>query len=313
MLKVFYGTNTFTKNLELAKLKEQFEQENGSMSVRSFEAENIVPADFLQELQATGLFASNELFIVKRAEDNLGLIVQVLEATQKNPLTKDLTLVIEVLDKRTTLYKDIQKLEGFIEFNEPSGSELNSWLQQVTRKLNLNLSTNLQAEIILRCEQNQQTIWFCLGQLSLLSKSEITIQDLDSFQAKLNSENAFNLLSFSLRRNYSGAAKTISELNLFRSDPYQIIGLLCSQVNSLVSVYFGQKSGKDSRTIASELALHPFAVSENARLLNSLKLSKNQLENLFDEVRWLDQSLKTVNKTEPWEMLDATLLKVSML
>lgn len=313
MLKILYGTNSFAKSLELTKLKSEFIKANGSMSVRLFDAENLNPIEFLQELQATGLFAVNELLILKNAEKNIELISQIIENSKKNPLTKDLILTIDALDKRTSLYKDIQKLKSFQLFEQLSESVLKSWMTTTSKLLNLNLSSSLSSEIILRSEQDQQAIWLCLNQLALLPKNEITIQDLDSFQAKLNSENAFNLLSSALKKNYQNTAKTIAELNLFRTDPYQIIGLLCSQINSLISVYFGQKAGKDSRTIASNLGLHPFAVSENIRLLSSLKLNKAQLKNLFDEVHWLDQSLKTVNKTEPWEMLDATLLKISKI
>ncbi len=315
MLKILYGPNSFTKNLELTKLKSEFSQKNGPMSIRILDAENLSSTNFLQELQATGLFTNSELLILKNSEDNLELISAILKnySNQNSNPAKDVILSLEALDKRTSIYKDLQKQNGFQEFNQLSEPQLKSWLRQVCQKLNLNLSAELQTELISRSGQNQQTIWICLNQLALLPQSEISIQHLDIFQPQSNSENAFNLLSSALKKDYKSAAKTLAKLNSARQEPHQIIGLICSQVGSLTSVYFGQKAGKDSRTISSQLALHPFAVSENIRLLSQLKLSKSQIKNLFEEVRWLDSSLKTINKTEPWPMLDATLLKISTL
>lgn len=313
MLQIFYGSNSFTKNLELTKLKKEFSAKHGPISVRTFDAETLAPADFLQELQTTGLFATSELLILKNLEQNSELISAILESSNTTSSNKTVILIIDALDKRTTLFKNLQKHSGFIQFGQLAENQLRTWLQQTSSKLNLTLSPNLQTELILRCEQDQQTIWLCLNQLVLLQKTEITIQDLDIFQPQTNSENAFNLLASALKKDYSNAAQTLAKLNSARGEPHQIIGLICSQLNSLISVYFGQKAGKDSRQISSDLSLHPFAVSENLRLLNQLKLSKIQIKNLFEEVHWLDISLKTINKTEPWPMLDATLLKIAAI
>lgn len=311
MLKIFYGPNSFAKNVELAKLKTDFINQNGQMSVRELSAEDLDPEVLKQELSTGGLFTSKELVIIKRGEDNLPLIDALLDVGESS--AKEVVLSINALDKRTAQYKALSKLSGLRQFEQATEAGLSSWIKQIAKKLNLAIPANVAREMIERTSSDQQEIWICLNQLNLLRESEVSSDSLDLFLAPSCSTNAFNLLSLALNKKYQEAEQTLQELELFREDPYQTIGLICSQVYSLAGVHFGLQSGKDTKTIASELGLHPFAVSQQASLVRSAGLNKERLARILESVRWLDTSLKTVNKTEPWSMLDASLKRLSII
>lgn len=311
MLKIFYGTNTFLKRLEITKLKSDFIQKNGEYSVRDISADEVSSDSLSQDLMASGLFASKELIIIKNAEDNLDIIRTCLESPQSD--LKGVLLIIKNLDKRTSEYKQIQKHSGFLEFNNLPEHKLKSWISQATKKLNLNLENSIVQDIIIRTDSDQQEIWICLNQLALLRKDKIEASDLDIFLPPSSLATAFNLLESALKKDGHKLRATLKELELFREDPYQIIGLLCSQGCSLASVTLGSASGASPQTIASETGIHPFVASQQAKLSKSLNLNKIKISKIADSLHWLDLSLKTINKTEPWPMIDAALMRISML
>lgn len=311
MLKIFYGTNTFNKRLELAKLKADFSSKNGPYSIRELVAEDIDAQILAQDLMANGLFASKELIIIRSAEDDLDILRTCLDAPESD--LKDVILLITTLDKRTAEYKSLLKHPGFTEFTNLPEQKLKTWISQTSSKLGLSLSSSAIQDLILRTNSDQQEIWICLNQLVLLDKSEIEGSDLDTFLPASSSETAFNLLESALKKDRAKVKKTLTELELFREDPYQIIGLLCSQGFFLAAVTFGRLKSISSQTITGDTGIHPFAASQQLKLSQSLNLNKAKISKITKSLGWLDISLKTVNKTEPWPMLDAALMQISML
>lgn len=311
MLKIFYGPNIFARNLEVAKLKAEFIKRDGQYAVRTLSAEDLSVKKFLEDASNNGLFAKSELIIVRNGEDNLELISAALELPDSE--LKTIVLLVGNLDKRTSQYKKISKNPGFKEFKNLSELELKKWISSVAKKLNLNLDSKTIQELLQRTESNQQEIWICLNQLSLLGRQEIKLADLDIFLAPSSTQNAFNLLESALKGDSKKFQTTLKELQQFKEDPYRTIGLLCSQAHSLFTLTLGIQNSKTPSQIATENGFHPFVASQQVKLVGSLNLTKQKLSKVIESLSWLDLSLKTVNKTEPWPMLDATLRKISML
>ncbi len=311
MLKIFYGPNIFTKNIEIAKLKSEFTKRDGQYAVHTLSAEDLSLSSFLEHVSTNGLFAKSELIIIRGAEDNLELISRGLEL-QTSEL-KTIVLLVNDLDKRTSQYKKICKDPRSTEFKKLTEFELKKWISSVTKKLNLNLDSKTIQELLQRTESNQQEIWICLNQLALLGRQEIKLADLDIFLAPSSTQNAFNLLESALKGDSKKFQKTLKELQQFKEDPYRTIGLLCSQAHSLFTLTLGIQNSKTPSQVATENGLHPYVTSQQAKLVSSLNLTKQKLSKAVETLSWLDLSLKTVNKTEPWPMLDVALLKISML
>lgn len=311
MLKIFYGPNIFARNLEVAKLKAEFIKRDGQYAVRTLSAEDLSVKKFLEDASNNGLFAKSELIIVRNGEDNLELISAALELPDSK--FKTIVLLVSNLDKRTSQYKKISKSSGFTEFKNFSELELKKWISSVAKKLNLNLYSKTIQELLQRTESNQQEIWICLNQLALLGRQEIKLADLDIFLAPSSTQNAFNLLESALKGDSKKFQKTLKELQQFKEDPYRTIGLLCSQAHSLFTLTLGIQNSKTPSQVATENGLHPYVTSQQAKLVSSLNLTKQKLSMVVEALSWLDLSLKTVNKTEPWPMLDVALLKISML
>jgi DNA polymerase III subunit delta len=311
MLRIFYGPNAFAKKVELTKLKSEFISKNGQYSVRELFADELDAKSFAESLSNTGLFAAKELLILKRAEENPDLIRVALESPASE--LKEVILVVGSLDKRTSQFKEIQKHSGFMNFEVLSEAKLKAWVMSASKKLGVSLNSQVVQDLILRANSNQQEIWICLNQLSLLQKKEISSSDLETFLSPASSETAFALLEDALKKDVKSFQKTLKELELFREDPYQIIGLLCSQGYSLAAVTFGASSGRSPQAIAGEVGIHPFVASQQARLARSLSLTKSKVSEIAESLRWLDLSLKTVNKTEPWPMIDAALMRIAVL
>ncbi len=311
MLKVFYGPNTFAKRVELQKLRTQYITDFGAISIRELSAEDINLSEFEQELLSTGLFSSSELIIIKNAEDNVQVIDLTLRLPESSP--KTVVILVKALDKRTTQYKEVSKNKNFIDFPQLAPAKLNAWISASASKLNLKLDSSVVNELVTRTESDQQEIWIYLNQLALLDKEAIQKTDLDLFMPAPASESAFNLLESALKKDTIRLQKTLAELELYREDPYQIVGLLCSQVHSIVALYFGKEAGKAPSVVAADTGIHPYAATQQARVLSSLNLTKSKVSRLVDTVRWLDISLKTINKTEPWPMIDSALTRISVL
>lgn len=312
MLKIFYGSNIFAKRLELSRLKSDYTKKYGEYSVRELSAEELEPSKFMGEILSSGLFSKQELIIVKRAEENVE-IIKSLFAAQSSLGQKEIILSISSLDKRTLEYKEAQKHPGFKDFPDLAEAQLKSWIISASKQLNFSLSPEAVQDIILRTGLDQQEIWICLNQLALLGRDKLDKPNLGIFLPPSSSETAFNLLESALQKQPSRFQKSLKELELFKEDPYQIVALLCSQAHSLVGVTLGLESSISTQKIAKDLAIHPFVVSNQVKSIRNHVLKKDKSLAIAKIINWLDLSLKTINKTEPWVMIDSALMQISVL
>lgn len=308
MLYVFYGPNSFTKSLELGKLKKQFLDEHGEFSVKTKDAAEVNSTEALGEIAATGLFSQNELIIIRNAQENLELLEKL--ATKSSELEGSDKIVVAVvgeLDKRKTIFKDIKKLSGFKDFAELESRELERWVMGVAEKLKLKLKPQIAAELVHRTRGVQQELWVCLNQLSLLAEDkDIESNDLNIFLPPSADESVFDLLESAISGNSARANTILKELQRLKEDPYRAMGLLASQVGSVLAITLSDSGGN----IARDFGIHPYALSQQQKMVSRLNIDKVRAKKIAGILSQCDEKIKTINKVDPWMMMDSALMRI---
>lgn len=314
MLKIFYGANQFAKNLELSKLRKQFSQEYGDYAVKLKEAVEVDAGELLGEIAAVGMFSQNELIIISGAQENVALLEKlVLKSAELEKSDKTIVCVVGELDKRKKIFKDIKKLKEFREFVELSVYDLEKWIKEVAKKIGINLNTSLVRELAERVGGSQQEAWVCLNQLSLLeADKKIESADLDIFLKASTRESVFELLESALSGNQKKVSEILKALQKQREDPFRGMGLLVSQASNILAIVLSKYSANGTN-VAKDFGVHPYALSQLQNMVNRIGIDAGKAKRVLGILSQGDEYSKTINKVEPWLMLDSALMKIGSL
>ena len=312
MLEVFYGENVFKKQEALAKLKSAFRLENGNLAIQEFWSEDLKLEDLKRKLESNGLFSPKELIVIKNAEGNTELIDYILSlepAHLADRIDKVIILELSNLDKRTSRYKEITKLPNFKQFEKLSESQLRIWVSEITKNLNLSLNKAVLEKLLRRTNQDQNLILNILEQVSLtnnLGSVELEQNALESFLGPDRNQEAYSLLEESFGKNSLQIVERVKILKNAGQDPHLIIGLLAAQIYSLSLVQIVGASN------AAKVGLHPYAASQQAKLLRQEFFKKHSLKELVNIFYKLEHDSKNSRRFEIWKQIESTLLKLNL-
>lgn len=304
MILTLTGENTFAIAAAERQLVAAFAQKHGANSIERVDAEAITPARLPDLLQGATLFAPSRLVIIKNLAANKPLLEPLADAL---PLAADeITVVIAepAPDKRTKLYKFLQKKSTFKQFAVLDGAQLVKWLQEEAVRLGGQIGTPEARRLAERVGNDQ---WRLANELEKLVSYQATVsaEAIDLLVEPNPEGTAFELLDAALSGDRAAITRLIGVLRP-QEDPYKLFGLLSSQVYAIAVVAVAGTRSPD--TIAKETGLHPFVVRKTQGVAK--RLGRARAAQLAADVARCDMQLKSTG-ADPWDLLQLCLQKIA--
>lgn len=300
MIYILHGENEFLKKQRLVELAESIGGE-----LERVDGEGVDEGRLRDLLFGRTLFDSEQLVVITDLSSS--------DIWQKLPEiigSHDIEVILleSRLDKRTKVYKWLQKnakLEEFKEWSDYDKPRAVKWLVGRAKDYyGFDFTDNLATQLIDRLGVNQLRLDAVLEQLSL--SSAVNSQTIDDLVPLPKTENVFELLKSTLDGNLEKVKQTIAYLEMIDGPDgaYRTIGLLTSQLLALNGLVLG---GTPSN-VASDLAVHPNVV----RNLQSYaeKISPKQIGQVNQVLGRADMSVKTTS-VSPWLVVEAALVEVA--
>lgn len=299
MITLLTGDNTFEIEKTLDGLVTQF---NGD--IEKFDGETLRLNQLPDIVMGGNLFAQNRMIIIRGLSDNKTVWSLLSEWLERLSDDTSLILVEPKLDKRTAIYKILQKIANVHEFtawNARDNLVAEKWLIAEAKRQNLDFDKKSAQLLISMIGLDQWQLFHAIEKLAILGNaSPETIHEVIDANPQ---NNAFNLLEIATRGDNKVLRAKIDSLKL-TEDSYRFFGLLVSQVLQLANIINAEKGNNPSR----DFGIHPFVVSKMSPLAK--KLGREKVAKIIDIFTEADINLKT-SATEPWLIIENALFKLA--
>lgn len=260
---LLYGEEVYLRKTYKGKLREAITA-GDDMNVLYLEGKGI---DFIKVrdfAQTMPFFAEYRLVIL----ENTGLFGSAgeewTEWIEKLPETSVLIFVEEKADKRSKLYKTINKTGYACEMKKPSESELTRWILQILKKNGKQITQPACEALLMRAGDNMENLESELDKLVCYTGTEqgITIQDVEAICTEQVTNQIFRMIDACAEGSQELALKLYYDMLALKEPSMRILYLIGRQFNQLLAVreMVSERKGRDE--IASGLKIMPFIAAK---------------------------------------------------
>ncbi|MDR0590953.1 MAG: DNA polymerase III subunit delta [Candidatus Nomurabacteria bacterium] len=301
MIKVFFGDGSF----ELERMLERTTA-NCDAEVERLAGDSLTKNDLLNILQGTSLFTDKRLVVVRHLSDNTEVWEQLAETSGSD---NDIILVETKLDKRSKVYKNLQRvadLQEFGAYSERDAYKIQQWLKEEAKLLGLELNNKIVQYLTEVVGLNQWQLAQALDKLSLLDE-EITTSRIDEIVEPSIEQGVFGIFEAAVQGKTKHVVSSLDKLELVE-EPQKLLGLFISQALNLAALVFS--GGKTPADVAAELGVHPFVMSNLKKV--SDQVSKPKMRKILGMFNQTDREIKTAS-VDAWLAVKNLLVRVSKL
>lgn len=302
MITLFIGENSFEISRAVERLINDF---NGTPE--KVDGSDLELKQMPDLLMGATLFADNRLVIIKHLSENKTAWTKLSDWLPRLSDDVHFVLIEAKLDKRTKTYKELEKVAAIQEFalwTERDSLQVEKWAIDEAKTLGFALDKKSAHTLVGRVGVDQWLLWQALQKLAVVD--QITPAIVEELIDANPTENVFNLLEAALKGDTLRIKRMVATLQL-SEDPYRLFGLLSGQVFHLLALSLADKSYTE---VASDLGVHPFAMSKLAPFVEELAATgAKKVVACFVEA---DSAMKT-STADPWLLIERALMKVARL
>lgn len=242
----------------------------------------------LDECAYFSLLNEEKIVIVKNFKINASSKALEKYLDNPNPNTK-LILVVDSVDKRSTIYKKIKDKGNIIEIAELKPNELANKVNNYAKSIGVSIDYSSVNKLIEYNLNNYDLILNEIDKISIVT-NKITSDIVDAYSSKLNGEDTFGLCDAITSKDYKNASKLVDSFIAEKMEVVPLVALLAGQYRI---IYATKELNESNESIASKLNIHPYRVKlakEKAYLY-----SKDELKSIILNLCDLDKNLKSLN------------------
>lgn len=292
---LFYGEDDYSNTEKLNFWKTEFIKKYGDNALEILEAKNMEASQFITNIESMPFLSEKRMIIIKdflatATEEDQKLVAKNLEKTP------DFNIVIfyetKAPDKRTSLYKILQKSGKMEYFEEMKADKINQWiLERATQK---NLKINSQNAIYLsqKCGTNLWKLSNELEKLKLFAQeAEVDKKTIDKICTPSLTSSIFKLTDEIAQKNPKASLQTIKILTESGEDPVKIFFMIVRQFRILIQVHELIEKGEKPFSITKKLNQHPFVIQKTSGQCKNF--TTDSLKTIYEKLLQIDIETKT--------------------
>lgn len=288
MIKTLCGENDSERLRAVRQFVTAYEAEHGDMAVERLDAEE-ASYDRMAEVASSAAFlCDRKLVVLRGASLNKDFAARFEEFLGSVADATDVLFVEGKLDKRTSYYKQLQKLTDFTEFKILDAQGLVRHAAEYAREQGGMLSMGDARLLVERVGLNQLSVQHEIEKL-LLYDPKISRGTIELLTDRLPQSRVFDLLDAAFSGNTVRMQQLYADQRAQGVEPQQIIAMLVWQLYIFALVKAGQ--GKSAGDIAREAKISPFAVEKAQSAMRRVSLA--ELRAMIRSLRELDVRSKT--------------------
>lgn len=300
MITLLCGDNDYEIAQTIRRLKAEFE---GDAEV--IDGATITNEQLYEITTATTLFASQRLVILSGLSEQKSTWVDIVPLFEKVPEQIHIILVEPKVDKRSKVYKWLQKnadVKEYKQYTDRDRQKVERWVMHEASKRGLRLTKKHAEQLVRRVGVSQWRLHDALEKLALVET--ITEEAILLYIEQHVQENVFELLETALRGDREGVLRMVETVRR-QDDAYRVFGLLSSQVLQLAAL---ATSNKSAREVAGEIKASEYVLNKFTSYAE--RLTPTSVRHIVATFAESDMQMKQTN-SDPWIAVERCLLVVA--
>ena len=296
-LYLFYGKEKYLVAQTRDKLKEALIPSGDTMNYSYFEGKKTDIPEILELIQTMPFFNDYRLLVLDQTELGKKSNDDFLNALKEMPETTIL-LIIDDVDKRSKIYKYINKEGCAVSFETPKEKDLVLWVAQMLKKEQKKMTQKDIQLFLYKTGQDMFTIKNELEKLISYTKGREVIgaEDLEALTTAQTTNQIFVMLEAIAKKQRDTVLKLYYDLIELKESPFGILALLVRQCNQLLQTQSLLKAGKSQGEMAKELKVPPFVAGKLKQQVRLFK--REELYEMIKKCAATDEGIKTGKITD---------------
>lgn len=311
-LFLFHGADSFSSLKKAQFWQEQFIKKHGEMNIEILDEKATTPAQIRSSIQSLPFLGEKRLTIVKNFLQNSQNDHQKTVADFIDKVPEFCILVFlenQSADKRTSLYKKLQKIGTVEDFPEPDTYKIIDFAKKEIAKNQLQISPLNLTHLGQLLPPN---LWTVNNELKKIidynletTEKEISRSTIDNLVTPSITSSIFKLTDEICTNKRQLAFKTLQALQDSGEEITRVFYMIVRHFRILLQITDLKNSGKTESEIAKILKQHPFTVKKSIPQSKILSLQKQKL--IYKNLLNIDTRIKTgkirFTQQEPQELM----------
>ena len=297
-LYLFYGKEKYLVAQTRDKLKEALIPSGDTMNYSYFEGKKTDIPEILELIQTMPFFNDYRLLVLDQTELGKKSNDDFLNALKEMPETTILLIIEDDVDKRSKIYKYINKEGCAVSFETPKEKDLVLWVAQMLKKEQKKMTQKDIQLFLYKTGQDMFTIKNELEKLISYTKGREVIgaEDLEALTTAQTTNQIFVMLEAIAKKQRDTVLKLYYDLIELKESPFGILALLVRQCNQLLQTQSLLKAGKSQGEMAKELKVPPFVAGKLKQQVRLFK--REELYEMIKKCAATDEGIKTEKITD---------------
>ena len=287
------GEEDYLRKQYRDKLKEALIDDGDTMNNHYYEGKDTKIEEIIDLAETLPFFASRRVIII----ENSGWFQKggdkIAEYLPQIPATTYFVFVETQIDKRSKLYKTVNKLGRVCEFSSQDEQTLKRWILGMFKKEGKNITAADLQFLLERTGTQMSHIKTEMEKLLCytLDRTEITREDIEAICTKRVQNQIFDMINAIADREQKKALQLYYDLLTLKEPPMRILALIGRQFNLLLQVKELKKKGYSQQIIAEKTGLHGFVVGKYEK--QAARFKSAELREALEACVEADENVKT--------------------
>lgn len=290
---LLYGEETYLIRQYRDKLVKAFFPEVDTMNMSTFEGQDVNPKEIIDLAETLPFFADHRLIVIensgmcKHGGDELG------EYLEDAPESTHFIFVEEEVDKRSKLYKALNKIGSAVEFQTQTEETLSKWVLARLKKEGKGITQQAYQTFIEKTGSDMENIDKELEKLLCytLDRDTIHVEDVEAITTEQTQNKVFDMVDAIASHQQKKALDLYYDLLSLHEAPMRIMYLITRQFNMMLSVKSMTNKGCGNKEIASTIGSPEWAIRKYQSQCRAYTLE--QLKQAVREGTEFEEAVKT--------------------
>lgn len=259
---LLYGSEDYLKKQYQERLVKGLNPDGNMMNVSYFEGKGIDTGQIIELAETVPFLAEHRTIIMKNTGFFKGQCPLLPEYMAMIPEYLCLVFVETELDKRSKMYKAVQKAGRVTEFSTQDDKTLMRWLLGILNREGKKITQKDMERLLTKTGSDMGNIEKEVEKLICytIDKEVITAQDIDQICVTQTTNKIFDMVRAVTEKKQGQALILYNDLLSLREPPMRILFLLARQFNLLLQVKELLGGGYNQNSIAQKTGLPGFVV-----------------------------------------------------
>lgn len=301
---LLYGTEGYLKKQYRDKLKNALTaagdgggfsmgDAGSDMNFTAFEGKDINPKEVIDLAETLPFFADRRVILIENSGFFKNACEDLAEYLTQVASTTNFIFVEEEVDKRSKMYKTVNKSGKVVEFATQSEELITRWILSRLKKEGKNITGNVMQLFLSKTGTDMGNIDRELEKLICytLDKDVVCAEDVEAVATEQTTNKIFEMVNAIAEHNQRKALDLYYDLLTLKEPPMRIMYLITRQFQILFRIRDMASKGFDNQTMAQKAGIPPFAVKRNVSQAKGFTMA--QIRQALEDGVELEEAVKT--------------------